>query len=107
MSACWRDACNPSCEFNRLGDVSVSVASAEPACESEIEFLAQAIIAQHGPAAAYAAEHHLDQLVKWSSSRCDTWTAVVDAIHTLRCRLDPDTRSASGPEQVRELAAAR
>jgi hypothetical protein len=59
---------------------------AESVCESEVEFLARAIIAQHGPAAAHAAESHLDQLVKWSSARCDTWTAVIDAIHLLRCR---------------------
>jgi hypothetical protein len=58
----------------------------ETVCESEIEFLARAIIAQHGPTAAYAAESHLDQLVKWNSSRCDTWTAVIDAIHLQRCR---------------------
>jgi hypothetical protein len=55
-------------------------------CDDEVEFLARAVIAQHGPEAAYAAESHLDQLVKWSSSRCDTWTAVIDAIHLLRCR---------------------
>ena len=55
-------------------------------CETEVEFLARAIIAQHGAAAPYAAEHHLDQLVKWASSRCDTWTAVIDAIHLIRCR---------------------
>ena len=81
------------------------IASAEPVCDSEIDFLAQAIIAQHGAAAAFAAEHHLDQLEKHGSVRTDAWTAVIDAIHTMRCRLDPDTRSASGPEQVRQLSA--
>jgi hypothetical protein len=74
-------------------------------CDIEVDFLAQAIIAQHGPVAAYAAEHHLDQLVKWGSSRCDAWTAVVDAIHHLLCRLDADSRAASGPEQLRQLTA--
>lgn len=64
--------------------------------EDEVEFLARAVIAQHGPEAAYAAESHLDQLVKWSSSRCDTWTAVIDAIHLLRCR-EAGARGVSPP----------
>jgi hypothetical protein len=81
----------------------MSNTAAGSVCESEVDFLARAVIAQHGPAAAYAAEHHLDQLVQWSSSRCDTWTAVVDAIHHMRCRLDTDSREASGPEQIRQL----
>jgi len=75
-----------------------------PVCEIEVDFLARAIIAQHGPAAALAAERHLDQLVKGSSARCDTWTAVVDAIHLYRCRLGADGSTASGPHQLRQLA---
>jgi hypothetical protein len=76
-----------------------------PVCEVEVDFLARAIIAQHGPDAALAAEHHLDQLVKRSSSRCDIWTAVIDAIHSYRCCLDADGATASGPDQLRLLAA--
>jgi hypothetical protein len=63
----------------------VSDTSTQTVCDSEVEFLARAVIAQHGPVAADAAEQHLDQLAKWSSARCDTWTAVIDAIHFLRC----------------------
>jgi hypothetical protein len=55
-------------------------------CETEVEFLARAIIAQHGPAAANAAEQHLDQLTQSGSPRCDTWSAVIDMIHAFRCR---------------------
>jgi hypothetical protein len=77
---------------------------ATPVCEVEVDFLARAIIAQHGPDAPIAAEHHLDQLVKWSSARCDTWTAVVDAIHLYRCRLGAGGAAASGPNQLRQLA---
>lgn len=80
--------------------------SGETGAAAEIEFLARAIIAQHGPAAAYAAEHHLDQLARHGSSRSEPWSAVIDAIHALRCRLDPDSRAASGAEQIRRLAAS-
>jgi hypothetical protein len=54
--------------------------------DEEIDFLARTIIAQHGEAAALAAEHHLDQLLQSDSPRCETWIAVIDAIHMIRCR---------------------
>jgi hypothetical protein len=54
--------------------------------DDEVDFLARTIIAQHGEAAALAAEHHLDQLLETDSPRCETWIAVVDAIHMIRCR---------------------
>ena len=54
--------------------------------DEEVDFLARTIIAQHGEAAPTAAERHLDQLLQAGSSRCETWIAVVDAIHMIRCR---------------------
>jgi hypothetical protein len=54
--------------------------------DEEVDFLARTIIAQHGEAAALAAEHHLDQLLQTGSTRCETWIAVIDAIHMIRCR---------------------
>jgi hypothetical protein len=77
---------------------------AVPVCEAEVDFLARAIIAQHGPDAALAAEHHLDQLARGRSVRCGTWTAVIDAIHSYRCRLDGDGAAAGGPQQLLRLA---
>jgi hypothetical protein len=55
-------------------------------CETEVDFLAQTIIVQHGDAAPLAAEHHLDQLVKAGSPRWETWISVIDVIHMIRCR---------------------
>ncbi|HML11194.1 MAG TPA: hypothetical protein VK432_10055 [Stellaceae bacterium] len=55
-------------------------------CETEIDFLARTLIAQHGEDAPLAAEHHLDQLMAAGSSRYETWVAVIDAIHVNRCR---------------------
>ncbi|HTZ35463.1 MAG TPA: hypothetical protein VMB84_05520 [Stellaceae bacterium] len=72
-------------------------------CASEVDFLARAVIAQHGAAAADAAERHLDQLSRADSARCETWSAVIDAIHAMRCRLGAASAAASGPDQVREL----
>jgi hypothetical protein len=54
--------------------------------DEEVDFLARTIIAQHGDAAPTAAEHHLDQLLQAGSSRSETWIAVIDAIHMIRCR---------------------
>lgn len=63
-------------------------------CDTEIEFLARTLIAQHGEAAPLAAERHLDELLEADSPRCDTWVAVIDAIHIIRCR--DHTGNASG-----------
>jgi hypothetical protein len=78
-------------------------ASEDWVCETEVDFLARAIIAQHGPEAAYAAEHHLDQLVRWGSSRCDTWTAVADAIYFLQSRRDDCSAPESDRDQLRRI----
>lgn len=54
--------------------------------DEEVDFLARTLIAQHGDGAPLAAEHHLDQLLQTGSTRCETWIAVIDAIHMIRCR---------------------
>jgi len=55
---------------------------AAPICEVEVEFLARALIAQHGPNAATAASGHLDELTTLGNLyKRDTWAAVVQEIH--------------------------
>jgi hypothetical protein len=48
----------------------------------EVDFIARALIAQHGSGAPIAATRHLDELIGLGSwYRRDTWAAVVHAIH--------------------------
>jgi len=56
--------------------------AAVPVCEDEVDFIARALIAQHGSGAAIAAANHLNVLIdqnNWHGR--DTWAAVVCAIH--------------------------
>jgi hypothetical protein len=77
---------------------------AAPVCEAEVDFTARAIIAQHGPDAALAAEDHLDELTRLGSThRRDTWAEVIHAIHEFQRRLGPDAATGSGPDQLRQL----
>jgi hypothetical protein len=50
--------------------------------KEEVDFIARALIAQHGSDAPLAATRHLNELIDLGSwYRRDTWAAVVHTIH--------------------------
>jgi len=71
--------------------------------DEEVDFLARTLIAQHGDPAPLAAEHHLDQLMQTGSTRCETWIAVIDAIHMIRCRERTSQRTGAGARTWQHL----
>jgi hypothetical protein len=72
-----------------------------PIFDPEVDFIARAIIAQHGDGAARAAVDHLNAMIDLGDfHRRDMWARVVHAIHDYQ-RLRPD--AARGVSSVREL----
>ncbi|HVC51522.1 MAG TPA: hypothetical protein VND87_05840 [Stellaceae bacterium] len=70
--------------------------------DSEVDFIARALIAQHGVGAARAAVGHVNAMIDLGDfHRRDMWARVVHAIHDYR-RLTPD--QAHGVTSRRELS---
>lgn len=70
--------------------------------DSEVDFIARALIAQHGAGAARAAVDHLNAMIDLGDyHRRDMWARVVHAVHDYQ-RLGPDP--AHGPSCRRELS---
>jgi hypothetical protein len=74
--------------------------------EPEIDFIARAIIAQHGDGAARAAVDHLNAMIDLGDfHRRDMWARVVHAIHDYQ-RLRPEASpGASSSRELTQLAA--
>ena len=76
-----------------------------PVFDPEIDFIARAIIAQHGDGAARAAVDHLNAMIDLGDfHRRDMWARVVHAIHDYQ-RLLPEARGASSARELSQLAA--
>lgn len=74
---------------------------AAPVYDPEVDFIARAIIAQHGEGAARAAVDHLNAMIDLGDfHRRDMWARVVHAIHDHQ-RLRPEV--AHGITSTREL----
>lgn len=76
--------------------------------DPEVDFIARAIIAQHGAGAARAAVDHLNAMIDLGDFyRRDMWARVVHAIHD-RQRLQPEAANgASCARELSQLAAMR
>lgn len=73
-----------------------------PVYDPEIDFIARAIIAQHGDGAARAAVDHLNAMIDQGDFHSrDMWARVVHAIHDHQ-RLRPE--AAHGVSSSRELS---
>ncbi|HEX3881590.1 MAG TPA: hypothetical protein VHW66_02935 [Stellaceae bacterium] len=80
----------------------MSGADAAKDFDPEVDFIARAIIAQHGDGAARAAVDHLNAMIDLGDfRRRDMWARVVHAIHDYQ-RLRPE--AAHGVTSVRELS---
>lgn len=77
-------------------------ADVAPGFDPEVDFIARAIIAQHGDGAARAAVDHLNAMIDLGDfRRRDMWARVVHAIHDHQ-RLRPEV--AGGVTSARELS---
>ena len=84
------------CRRVGLGQMDVS-----QVFDSEVDFIARALIAQHGAGAARAAVDHLNAMIDLGDfHRRDMWARVVHAIHDHQ-RLRPEV--AHGITSTREL----
>jgi hypothetical protein len=73
-----------------------------PVFDAEIDFIARALIAQHGAGAARAAVDHVNEMIDAGDCQTrDTWARVVHAIHDLQ-RLA--LAVSHGPSTRRELS---
>lgn len=74
--------------------------------DPEIDFIARAIVAQHGEGAARAAADHLNAMIDQGDFHSrDTWARVVHAIHDYQ-RLSPEAaHGASCARELTQLAA--
>jgi hypothetical protein len=80
----------------------MSEADAAQDIDPEVDFIARAIVAQHGDGAARAAVDHLNAMIDLGDlRRRDMWARVVHAIHDYQ-RLRPE--AAHGISSVRELS---
>lgn len=60
----------------------MSVGEAAPVFDAEVDFIARALIVQHGDGAARAAVDHLNTMIDLGNfHRRDMWARVVHAIH--------------------------
>jgi len=60
----------------------MSVGDAAPIFDAEVDFVARALIVQHGDGAARAAVDHLNRMIDLGNfRRRDMWARVVHAIH--------------------------
>ncbi|HEX5321381.1 MAG TPA: hypothetical protein VFW46_19620 [Stellaceae bacterium] len=80
----------------------MGVWDAAPVFDPEVDFIARALIAQHGDTAARAAVDHLNTMIDLGNfHRRDMWARVVHAIHDHQ-RLRPE--AANGASSARELS---
>lgn len=79
---------------------------AAPVFDPEVDFIARAIIAQHGAGAARAAADHLNAMIDLGDfHRRDMWARVVHAIHDYQ-RLDlAATHGIACARELSQLAA--
>ena len=84
----------------------MNVSDAVRGFDPEVDFIARAIIAQHGDGAARAAVNHLNAMIDQGDFHSrDMWARVVHAIHDHQ-RLSPElARGATSRRELTQLAA--